>query len=113
MRFWRTRRPPGDRQRMADETMQRARQEIQHFRHYLDLVPETAFMLRRYGLGQTLAYLQVRGKGRPDSPYSFIYQHLQEHLRRSPGFQGKDVLEYLTQEDSRTYLRLSARGSGI
>ena len=107
MKLWRRRQPVGDRQQLAEETVRRAQQEVRHFRQYLDLVAETAAMLRRYGLGQTLAYLQMRSSGRPDSPYSFVYQHLQEHLRRSPGFRGKDVLAYLTQEDSTTYLRLS------
>ena len=107
MRLWRRPQAVGDRQRLAEETVRRAQQEVRHFRHYLDLVVETAAMLRRYGLGQTLAYLQMRSGGRPDSPYSSIYQHLQDHLRRSPGFRGKDVLAYLTQENSTTYLRLS------
>ena len=107
MKLWRRRQPVGDRQQLAEETVRRAQQEVRHFRQYLDLVPETAALLRRYGLGQTLAYLQMRGGGRPDSPFSFVYQHLQDHLRRSPGFRGKDVLAYLTQEDSTTYLRLS------
>ncbi len=107
MKFWHRRQIAGDREQLAKETIQRARQEVRHFRHYLDLVAETASMLRRYGLGQTLAYLQMRSSGRPDSPYTIIYQHLQEHLRRSPGFRGKDVLDALTQEDSVTYLRLS------
>jgi hypothetical protein len=107
MNFWRRRQPVGDRQQAAEATILRAQQEVRHFRNYLDLVAETASMLRRYGLGQTLAYLQMRGSGHPDSPYSFIYQHLQEHLHRSPGFSGKDLLAYLTQENSTTYLRLS------
>jgi hypothetical protein len=107
MKFWRRRQVVGDRQQLAEATIQRARQEVRHFRHYLELVVETALMLRRYGLGQTLAYLQMRSSGRPDSPYAFIYQHLQEHLRRSPGFRGKDALAFLTQEDSTTYLRLA------
>ena len=107
MKLWRRRQPVGDRQQLAEETVRRAQQEMRHFRQYLDLVAETAALLRRYGLGQTLAYLQMRGGGRPDSPYSFVYQQLQDHLRRSPGFRGKDVLAYLTQEDSTTYLRLS------
>lgn len=107
MKLWRRRQPVGDRQQLAEETVRRAQQEVRQFRQYLDLVAETAALLRRYGLGQTLAYLQMRSGGRPDSPYSFVYQHLQEHLRRSPGFRGKDVLVYLTQEDSTTYLRLS------
>lgn len=105
--FWRRRRMVGDRQQQATETIQRARQEVRHFRHYLDLVVETAAMLRGYGLGQTLAYLQARSSGRPESPYAYIYQHLQDHLRHTPGFDGKDVLTYLTQKDSVTYLRLS------
>lgn len=107
MKFWRRRPLVGDRQQSAEATIQRARQEVRHFRQYLDLVAETASMLRRYGLGQTLAYLQMRGSGRPDSPYAFVYQNLQDHLRRTPGFRGKDVLAFLTQEDSTTYLRLS------
>ena len=107
MKLWRRRQPVGDRQQLAEETVRRAQQEVHHFRQYLDLVAETAAMLRRYGLGQTLAYLQMRSGGRPDSPFTFVYQQLQDHLRRSPGFRGKDVLAYLTQEDSTTYLRLS------
>lgn len=105
--FWRKHRMVGDRQQQAEETIQRARQEVRHFRHYLDLVAETAAMLRSYGLGQTLAYLQARSSGRAESPYAYIYQHLQDHLRRTPGFDGKDVLTYLTQRDSVTYMRLS------
>ncbi len=61
-------------------------------------------LLHQHGLGQTLAYLQGRGAGRPDSPYQQVRDQLGAWLATTLGLSG-DALTELTRGDSGLYLR--------
>lgn len=57
------------------------------------------------GLGQTLAFLRAKGKGKPNAP-QMLYDHLSEWVMDevAPG-QPDSLLEWLIKQDSATYRR--------
>lgn len=106
MRLWRFRKPVRDRTEDAADYVTAARRQFRHFHHYADLVAQLPLLLRQHSLGQTLSYLKLRSAGRDESPYSFVYQQLQDHLERVLALREKDLLQALTRMDSERYLRL-------
>lgn len=113
MRWWRFRQPAPDRTAAAADYVTAARQQFRHFHHYADLVAQLPLLLRQHGLGQTLSYLELRSGGRPDSPYRFVYEQLQDHLGQVMALREKDLLQALTRMDSAPYLRLCLETSAF
>ncbi|MFO7901712.1 MAG: type III-B CRISPR module-associated protein Cmr5 [Planctomycetota bacterium] len=64
------------------------------------LVPQ----LGQHGLGQTLAYLHGRGKGRETSPYQVLANQIERHLAESLPIRSGD-LQTLTSQESQIYLQ--------
>ncbi len=84
-----------------------AQEEFKAYGHYISTVAELPLLLSRHGLGQTLAYLQLRGAGRATSPYDFIYQQLARRLAQLFPVGETDLLTFVTRCDSQQYLRLA------
>jgi hypothetical protein len=107
MRLWRFRKPVPDRTTAAAGYVAEAQRQFRQVGHYTDVVAQLPLLLRQHGFGQTLSYLELRSAGRDESPYSFVYDQLQEHLDQVFRLRGKDLLQVLTREDSERYLRLA------
>lgn len=78
-----------------------------HFDHYVQLIGDLPLLLSRHGLGQTLAYLVMRGGGRESSPYDLVYRQVSRRLAQLYPLATDDLLTHLTSVDSTQYLRLA------
>lgn len=81
--------------------------DLGHFDHYAQLVGELPLLLGRHGLGQTLAYLVMRGGGRESSPHELVYRQVTRRLAQLYPLSNDDLLTHLTRVDSKQYLRLA------
>lgn len=81
--------------------------DLGHFDHYAQLVDELSLLLGRHGLGQTLAYLAMRGGGRESSPHEMVYRQVTRRLTQLYPLSNDDLLTHLTRVDSMQYLRLA------
>jgi hypothetical protein len=107
MRLWRFRKPVADRTTAAAGYVAAAQRQFRHVGHYADVVAQLPLLLHQHGFGQTLSYLKLRSAGRAESPYSFVYDQLQEHLYEVFRWRGQDLLQVLTRMESERYLRLA------
>jgi hypothetical protein len=71
------------------------------------MVRQVAKLLQRHGLGQTLAYIQLRCAGRPGSPYSLLGRQLDRWLLAALGVSAPSALVAIASRDSRFYLEAS------
>jgi CRISPR/Cas system CMR-associated protein Cmr5 small subunit len=92
--------PTREAQLCLDDAVESVRFDV-----YLSLARQIPLILHQHGLGQTLAYLQMRGDGRSNSPYQLLYQHLTHWLAMNLGLPEEDVLKSLTRADSEGYVR--------
>ncbi len=76
-------------------------------KQYGIIVRQVAKLLQRHGLGQTLAYLQLRGSGRPGSPYNLLGRQLDRWVLAALGISARSALEAIASRDSRFYLEAS------
>jgi CRISPR-associated protein Cmr5 len=60
------------------------------------------------GLGQTLAFLRSKGKGRPDSEHQSLYNDLSSWVVVQMGWSNSDLLKKVLENDSATYRRATA-----
>jgi hypothetical protein len=74
---------------------------------YRQAVRQLPALLQQHGLGQTLAYLQIRGEGRPASPYTVLLKQLDRWLLANLPVSGRSALAALAAGDSRLYLEAS------
>jgi CRISPR/Cas system CMR-associated protein Cmr5 small subunit len=79
--------------------------ESVRFDVYLSLAQQLPLILHQHGLGQTLAYLQMRGGDRAQSPYQLVLKHLTHWLAMTLGLPEEDVLTNLTRAESGVYLQ--------
>ena len=70
---------------------------------YRQTAHQLPMLLQRHGLGQTLAYLQMRGDGRPASPFNLLSRQLDRWLLASLAVSGRSALAVLSGRDSRFY----------
>ncbi len=91
----------------ATDCILEAQEEFEPYGHYIATVAELPLLLSRHGLGQTLAYMQLRGAGRQTSPYHFIYDQVARRLSQLFPVGETDLLTFVTRCDSRQYLRLA------
>lgn len=91
----------------ATDCILEAQEEFKAYGHYISTVAELPLLLNRHGLGQTLAYLQLRGAGRDSSPYDFVYQQVARRLVQLFPVGETDVLTFLTRCTSRQYLLMA------
>ena len=71
------------------------------------VVRQVAKLLQRHGLGQTLAYIQLRSSGRPGSPYNLLGRQLDRWLLTALGVSASSALVAIASRDSRFYLEAS------
>ncbi len=74
---------------------------------YRQTVKQLPLLLQRHGLGQTLAYLQLRGEGRPASPFTVLLRQLDRWLLVSLAVSGRSALAALSGRDSKFYREAS------
>jgi hypothetical protein len=75
--------------------------------NYLAVVRQLPKLLQRHGLGQSLAYLQVRGEGRPNSAYTLLGRQVDRWLLTHLGVSDRSALAALSNRDSRFYREAS------
>lgn len=80
------------------------------FAQYGLAVRQAAKVLKRHGLGQTLAYVQLRATGRPGSPYDLLGRQLDRWLLAALGTKAPSALAAIASRDSRFYLEASEHG---
>ena len=75
--------------------------------NYVSAVRQLPKLLQRHGLGQALAYLQMRGEGRPNSAFTLLARQLDRWLLTNLGVSDRSALAALTARDSRFYREAS------
>jgi hypothetical protein len=96
-----------DRRKKAKQAAQIAIVEARQatpLKHYGTIAKQMATQIRQHGLGQMLAFLHARGKGRDSSPYTVLASQIQRHLGDTLPIAVGD-LKTLTSRDSRLYLQ--------
>lgn len=73
---------------------------------YRSLVRSVPSMVMSQGLGQTLAFLIAKGKGKRDNEHGILYQHLSAWIGK-PSPSQHDLLKYLTEQSSDEYRRVT------
>jgi len=75
--------------------------------NYLAVVRLLPKLLQRHGLGQTLACLQVRAQGRPNSAFALMGRQLDRWLLTNLGIADRSALSAIAARDSRFYREAS------
>jgi hypothetical protein len=75
--------------------------------NYVSAVRQLPKLLQRHGLGQALAYLQMRGEGRPNSAFTLLARQLDRWLLTNLGVSDRSALAALSARDSRFYREAS------
>jgi hypothetical protein len=76
--------------------------------NYLAVARQLPKLLQRHGLGQSLAYLQLRGEGRPNSAYTLMGRQLDRWLLTNLGVSDRSALAAISTRDSRFYREASS-----
>src|SRR4051794_20263970 len=87
----------------ARQAVAEARQARFPFGNYTLAVRQLPALLQRHGLGQTLAYLQMRGGGNPASPFDLLTRQLDRWLLQVTDASARGALAALAARDSRFY----------
>src|SRR5437764_2784734 len=87
----------------AREALAEARRGPFSMKFFIPIVQQLPALLQRHGLGQTLAYLQLRAEGKPGSPYTMIARQLDRWLLTTLAASGRSALAVLSARDSRSY----------
>ena len=75
--------------------------------NYLAVVRQLPKLLQRHGLGPSLAYLELRGEGRPNSAYTLLSRQLDRWLLTGLGASDRSALAAISTRDSRSYREAS------
>lgn len=86
-------------QRCLEEAFKAGR--LNHYRQVAAMLPR---LIRQHGLGQTLAYLQARGKDQASNAYQMVFEHLCLWLAEALDVRDEEFFKTLTTRDSRFYL---------
>ena len=76
-------------------------------KHYTQVVQQLQMLFHRHGLGQALACLQLRGGGKPASPYLLLARQLDRWLLTTLDVSARSALAALSARDSRFYREAS------
>jgi hypothetical protein len=76
-------------------------------KQYSLVARQASKMFHRHGLGQTLAYLQLRSSGRTDSPYDLLARQIDRWVLAALAVSAPSTLAALSSRDSRFYLEAS------
>jgi CRISPR/Cas system CMR-associated protein Cmr5 small subunit len=100
---------PGGRphEQAARSSLAEVRQTRVQMQNYKSTVRSLPSLLQRHGLGQTLAYLQVRGGGNANSAFDLVLRQLDRWLLAATGAPGRTALAALATRDSRFYREAS------
>jgi len=100
---------PGARphEQAAQAALAEVRPSRVHLPNYKSVVRQLPMLLQRHGLGQTLAYLQVRGGGSSTSAFDLVLRQLDRWLLAALGVSGRGFLAVLSTRDSRFYREAS------
>jgi hypothetical protein len=77
--------------------------------YYKQTARQLPALLQQHGLGQTLAYLQLRGEGRPASPYTVLLRQLDRWLLATLEVSARSALAALAARDSQFYIEATRR----
>jgi hypothetical protein len=91
----------------AREAIAEARQIPVLMHNYPPSVRQLPMLLQHHGLGQTLAYLHMRGGGKRDSPFELLARQMDRWLFRALAVSGRTALAVLSARDSRFYREAS------
>jgi CRISPR-associated protein (Cas_Cmr5) len=94
-------------QRAAQEAIAEAGRPPFVMKHYMLVARELPRLLQRHGLGQGLAYLQLRSEGKLGSPYSLLARQLDRFLVTTLGVSDRTALAALAHRDSLFYREAS------
>jgi hypothetical protein len=75
--------------------------------NYIFVVRQLPKLLQRHGLGQALAYLDLRGEGRPNSAFTLLARQLDRWLLTNMGVSDRTALAALSSRDSVFYREAS------
>jgi hypothetical protein len=90
------------------EALAEARQARFRFADYDRVVRQLPGLLQRHGLGQTLAFLQLRAAS-PTSPYTMVLRQLDRWVTRAMAVSAPGALAALSAQDSRFYQEATAQ----
>ena len=93
--------------RAAREALAEGSRHPYILQNYVSVVHQLPKLLQRHGLGQALAYLQMRGEGRPNSAFTLLARQLDRWLLTNLGVSDRSALAALTARDSRFYREAS------
>lgn len=95
--------PRSQYQTAAEQAVDEAKHTLGQLKQYALLARQLPLLVRRHGLGQTLTYLHLRGRGRPNSHFELLAQQLDWQLTELLKTQAHQALVTLTQRDSECY----------
>jgi len=90
--------------RAAQQAVAESKQSPTPMESYLLVARQLPLYLRQHGLGQTLVYLQARGRRMEHSPYSLLLRQIDRLVGEAFRTNG-EALTVITQNDSDTYVR--------
>ena len=93
--------------RAAREALAEGSRPPSNLQNYVLVVRQLPKLLQRHGLGQALAYLQMRGEGRPNSAFTLLARQLDRWLLTNLGVSDRSARAALTAQDSRFYREAS------
>lgn len=93
--------------RAAREAIAEAGKSPFAMKQYTQVAQQLTMLFQRHGLGQALAYLQLRGGGKPGSPYNLLTRQLDRWLLTTLGVSARSALAALSSRDSRFYREAS------
>jgi hypothetical protein len=94
----------------ARNAIEEARQSAFPMKHYTHIVMhQLPMLLHRHGLGQTLAYLQMRGGGNTKTPFELVARQMDRWLLQALEVSARGALAVLSAKDSRFYREASAQ----
>jgi hypothetical protein len=75
--------------------------------NYIAVVRQLPKLLQRHGLSQALSCLELKGDGRPNSPYTLLARQLDRWLLTNLGVTDRTALAALSSRDSLFYREAS------
>ncbi len=91
----------------ATQAINEAAKHPSNVTQYGLVVRQVTKLLHCHGLGQALAYMQLRSTGRPGGPYDLLGRQLDRWLLAALGITAASALAAIASRDSRFYLEAS------
>ncbi len=91
----------------AKQAMAEVVKERMITKHYIQVVRQASKQLHRHGLGQALAFIQMRYADQPRSPYALLERQLDRWILASQRVSERSALAAIASRDSDFYLEAS------